>query len=203
VAAVKAYQGSSFPSGPRTLVDGAQATGQITVDVGEIGCDYYVGSGHKWVCGPSGTAVCYIAPHAMDDFFPYPLQTCAPWPDNEPSEHATAASRMEAGECATTPLFPFKTSWRCVVIVASGANAVCGAGTSNVSSLVGLGAALQLWLRIAPSARAHVTRLATLLKQGALAIDGVSVVTPMDPEHSTGLTTLAFPALDREGLMTL
>ena len=85
------------------------------------------------------------------------------------------------------------------------AAAVCGAlaGTSNVSSLVGLGAALQLWLRIAPSARAHVTRLATLLKQGALAIDGVSVVTPMDPEHSTGLTTLAFPALDREGLMTL
>ena len=54
-----------------------------------------------------------------------------------------------------------------------------------MSSLVGLGAALQLWLRIAPSARAHVTRLATLLKQGALAIDGVSVVTPMDPEHST------------------
>ena len=56
-----------------------------------------------------------------------------------------------------------------------GADAACGAfvGTSNVSSLVGLGAALQLWLRIAPSARAHVTRLATLLKQGALAIDGV------------------------------
>ena len=105
VAAVKAYQGSSFPSGPRTLVDGAQATGQITVDVGEIGCDYYVGSGHKWVCGPSGTAVCYIAPHAMEDFFPYPLQTCAPWPDNEPTEHATAASRMEAGEGATPPSF--------------------------------------------------------------------------------------------------
>lgn len=36
---------------PRVVIDGAQAIGQIQVDVTAIGCDYYIGSGHKWLCG--------------------------------------------------------------------------------------------------------------------------------------------------------
>ena len=35
----------------RVVIDGAQAVGQIQVDVTAIGCDYYIGSGHKWLCG--------------------------------------------------------------------------------------------------------------------------------------------------------
>jgi selenocysteine lyase/cysteine desulfurase len=38
-----------------TLFDGAQAIGDIPVDVGRIGSDFYAGNGHKWLCGPTGT----------------------------------------------------------------------------------------------------------------------------------------------------
>jgi cysteine desulfurase/selenocysteine lyase len=44
--------------GIATLVDGAQAVPHQPVDVGELGCDFYVFSGHK-LFGPSGAGVLY------------------------------------------------------------------------------------------------------------------------------------------------
>ncbi|MES2000784.1 MAG: aminotransferase class V-fold PLP-dependent enzyme [Pseudomonadota bacterium] len=43
------------------VVDGAQAVGQMPVDVRAIGCDAYATSGHKWLMGPKGTGLLYIA----------------------------------------------------------------------------------------------------------------------------------------------
>ena len=77
------------------------------------------------------------------------------------------------------------------------------AGTSAVANVVGLGAALEMHLRLGPQARAHVARLAGALKRGAAAIPGVRVATPMEAACSTGLTTLTFDGLGREGLMAL
>lgn len=44
--------------GITTLVDGAQAVAHLPVDVQDIGCDFYVFSGHK-VYGPTGIGVLY------------------------------------------------------------------------------------------------------------------------------------------------
>ena len=52
------------------VVDGAQAVGQITVDVVALGCHAYATSGHKWLMGPKGTGFVYIAKNAERDIEP-------------------------------------------------------------------------------------------------------------------------------------
>ncbi len=43
-----------------TVIDGAQAVGQIKVDVKELGCDAYYSSLHKWLLAPAGNGLLYI-----------------------------------------------------------------------------------------------------------------------------------------------
>jgi len=48
-----------------TIIDGAQAVGQMPVDVSELGCDFYAASGHKWLFGPKGTGLFYVHPERL------------------------------------------------------------------------------------------------------------------------------------------
>ncbi|MDX2032512.1 MAG: aminotransferase class V-fold PLP-dependent enzyme [Blastocatellia bacterium] len=50
-----------------TLVDGAQAVGQLRVDVQEIGCDAYASSPHKWLFAPPGNGLLYVRESRMKD----------------------------------------------------------------------------------------------------------------------------------------
>jgi isopenicillin-N epimerase len=49
-----------------SVIDGAQAVGQIQVDVKELGCDAYVASPHKWLLAPKGTGFLYVRRQAQD-----------------------------------------------------------------------------------------------------------------------------------------
>ena len=42
------------------VLDGAQAVGQVSIDVRDIGCDAYYGSPHKWLLAPKGSGVLYV-----------------------------------------------------------------------------------------------------------------------------------------------
>src|SRR3954468_8012118 len=42
------------------LLDGAQGVGAIPVDVRELGCAAYAGSGQKWLCGADGTGMLFV-----------------------------------------------------------------------------------------------------------------------------------------------
>jgi selenocysteine lyase/cysteine desulfurase len=55
--------------GALSLVDGAQALGQIRVNVRELGCDAYVASPHKWLMAPKGTGVLYVRRAAQETFW--------------------------------------------------------------------------------------------------------------------------------------
>lgn len=56
-------------SGALSLIDGAQAVGQIRVDVRELGCDAYVASTHKWLMAPKGTGLLYLRRGIQDKFW--------------------------------------------------------------------------------------------------------------------------------------
>jgi L-cysteine/cystine lyase len=59
VARAKAY---NIP----VLLDGAQGVGAIPVDVGSLGVQFYAGSGQKWLCGPVGCGMLWIAPEWIE-----------------------------------------------------------------------------------------------------------------------------------------
>jgi selenocysteine lyase/cysteine desulfurase len=44
------------------LLDGAQGAGAVPVDVEALGCAFYCAAGQKWLCGPVGTGLLWIAP---------------------------------------------------------------------------------------------------------------------------------------------
>jgi L-cysteine/cystine lyase len=50
------------PEDVPVLLDGAQAVGAIPVDVRALGCAFYAAAGQKWLCGPVGTGMLYVAP---------------------------------------------------------------------------------------------------------------------------------------------
>jgi selenocysteine lyase/cysteine desulfurase len=56
------------------VVDGAQALGQIPVDVKALGCHAYAASGHKWLMGPKGTGLLYLSPETTGRIEPVQLE---------------------------------------------------------------------------------------------------------------------------------
>ncbi len=53
---------AGVPDDVPVLFDGAQGVGAIPVDVRALGCAFYAGAGQKWLCGPVGTGMLYVAP---------------------------------------------------------------------------------------------------------------------------------------------
>jgi len=60
VMPVQAISTMARARGIFTVIDGAQAIGQIPVDVRAIGCDAWIGSPHKWLLAPAGNGLLYV-----------------------------------------------------------------------------------------------------------------------------------------------
>ena len=56
--------------GALMVVDGAQASGHVPIDVAAMGCDAYAASGHKWLLGPKGTGLLYVRTDAAKRILP-------------------------------------------------------------------------------------------------------------------------------------
>ena len=56
--------------GIATLIDGSQGAVHMSVDVQEIGCDFYPITGHK-LCGPTGSGAIYVKADRMAEMRPF------------------------------------------------------------------------------------------------------------------------------------
>ncbi len=70
VTPVERIVAAAHAAGALVLIDGAQAVAHLPVDVAELGCDFYVFSGHK-VHGPTGTGVLYGRREVLETLTPY------------------------------------------------------------------------------------------------------------------------------------
>jgi selenocysteine lyase/cysteine desulfurase len=43
-----------------TMIDGAHTIGMLDLDLHDLDCDFYAGSGHKWQCGAGATGILYV-----------------------------------------------------------------------------------------------------------------------------------------------
>jgi L-cysteine/cystine lyase len=95
VADVPALVATGIP----VLLDAAQALGAIPVDVHALGCDFYAGSGQKWLCGPEGSGCLYVAPDRLDDVLvPWPGYSSLAEPGNAlESDWAESTARLDHG----------------------------------------------------------------------------------------------------------
>lgn len=99
-------------NGLMSYIDGAQALGQIPVDLHSMGCDLYITNGHKWLGGPNGVGLLYVRDGFEDEMWPVHVgHGMMPFtPDNEYSGEpvfAPGAHRFEL--MATRPAQTFAT----------------------------------------------------------------------------------------------
>ncbi|MCD4751811.1 MAG: aminotransferase class V-fold PLP-dependent enzyme [Anaerolineaceae bacterium] len=57
-------------AGILTFIDGAHAVSQLDLDLDAMGCDYYTGACHKWLCSPKGAGFIYVEPKHQDTLLP-------------------------------------------------------------------------------------------------------------------------------------
>jgi len=88
--------------GARVLVDGAQGASHLGVDVRDLGCDFYVFSGHK-IYGPTGVGVLYATQESLEMLRPVlGGGDMISFVSTEGFGYAEIPQRFEAG----TPAFP-------------------------------------------------------------------------------------------------
>ncbi|MGD8698883.1 MAG: aminotransferase class V-fold PLP-dependent enzyme [Gemmatimonadales bacterium] len=147
------------------VIDGAQAVGQIPVDLRALGCEFYVASGHKWLLGPKGTGVLYVRDEMLDR-----------WKPSFAGAYADARFDLAAG--ALERLRPASASEY---------------GTRNTPLVLGLGAAFDFLSTMGmQTVAARGAYLAQRLREGLFALDGVDVLTPADA--GAAILTFRLPA---------
>ncbi len=145
-----------------SLVDGAQSLGVVATHVGEMGCDFYTGNGHKWLCGPKGTGLFYASPEKLDLLSP---------------AHVGAGSLREADiDAGSAELWPSGRRFE----FGTRAGALYGGLGSSLAWLEGLG-----WENIST----YIARLSGRLKAAILERPHLHLLTPQPFEHAAGLVT--------------
>jgi selenocysteine lyase/cysteine desulfurase len=152
----------SAQHGVLSLLDGAQVSGAIRVDVRAIGCDFYASNGHKWLSGPKGTGFFYNRREKIGVLSP---------------AHVGAGS-LERVDLQTEVAEPFRTGQRFEF------------GTRAWALQAGLGASLDWFESLGwANVYGHIEALNGYLKENIRQRPFLRLLSPVPFEHSSGLTT--------------
>ena len=151
------------------LLDGAQASGALPVNVRHLGCDYYASNGHKWMSGPKGTGFFYGRREALLKLTP---------------AHVGAGS-LEHVDINTGLAEPFSTGQRFEF------------GTRAWALYAGLGSSLDWFASIGwERVYGHIAALSDYLKRCILQNQSLELLTPKKFAESSGL--VSFVVRDRQ-----
>ena len=92
--------------GVPVILDGAQGVGAVPVDVKVLDCAAYAGSGQKWLCGPDGSGMLYVAPEFRERM---PSLIASYMTLSDPAA-GLDAERWPDGRAWDTPTLPGETS---------------------------------------------------------------------------------------------
>jgi selenocysteine lyase/cysteine desulfurase len=148
-------------------VDGVHGFGLEPVTVEDLRCDFLVSGAHKWLFGPHGTGLVWGRPTAWGRLDPIFASFSRPAPPDDPGAPQTPGQLSTPGGYHS-----FEQRWA-------------------------LDEAFAFHEAIGKDAIASRTSLqATTLKQGLAEIDGVELVTPIDPRLSAGIVCVDIPGGD-------
>ncbi|MGK5642461.1 aminotransferase class V-fold PLP-dependent enzyme [Streptomyces sp. URMC 126] len=91
--------------GITTVVDGAHAPGLLGLDLAAVPCDFYAGSGHKWLLGPTGTGFLHLGEGQADRLEPAQVSWAYRLPPGSPPDERDrfgSTPRLRRFECEGT-----------------------------------------------------------------------------------------------------
>ena len=167
----KALCGEARARGIVTMVDGAQAPGHIELNVADLQCDFYAGSGHKWLLGPQGIGFLYASGGNAARL--EPLQVS--WGYRSPRERS-ASDAPDVGIDA-----PVLRSFECE-------------GTRDLCPWLAVPTAIDFHRAIGVErVRRRMRELADLARRRIAAVPGTELVTPDQPDLRGAMVSFRLP----------
>ncbi len=161
-------------AGALLLVDGAQATGHLALDMRELGVDFYAISGQKWLLGPLGTGALFVAPDH--------------WERLSASFTTPRAQRQAEARGYPAPRSPLEL----LQATASQSMALLAGLTEAIKLITGIGM---------ETVEQHCVALATRLRRTLSEMPGCTVTSPETPELSSGLVSVSVEGWEPEALV--
>jgi len=156
-------------------VDAIQGLGALRLDVEAAPVDVVAAAAHKWLLGPEGVAVLWLAPRALDRLVP-----------------------VRAGWRSTADMF----DWQRLELDFGDAARAWECGTLNAMGIHALGASLRLLLETGPDqVERRVLALADRAADGAPAA-GWTVASPRGETERSGIVSLAREDADARAVAT-